>query len=112
MTGPSPSRSFKQNQLRSRSTQKGARQVRAPFSCRHERDCCLPRVADEKAAADLIGSDPRVLHTAANLCHVGFAWKLDRPVAQANCVGRRGADALALPDVEAEVMVVAAGRDE
>ncbi len=68
-----------------------------------------PRVAREEAASTSLGVGARGARTAATSSAVR---QLDRPVTQADGVLRRGADALAAPDVEAEVVVVAAGADE
>src|SRR5215212_2289839 len=89
----------------------------ASFSCletlgggKEHRD--LPRVAHEKAAPALLGRDAGFTDPADNRGDLLGVVEHHRPVAQTHPALRDGRYALAAPDVEAEVVMVAACRDE
>ena len=72
-----------------------------------------PRVAHEKATTfALLHPDFGRKHPLAHCGDLLWAVELHRPVAQANPARRSGRYALAAPDVESEVVVVAAGGHE
>src|SRR4051794_15528194 len=74
----------------------------------HEGDRGAPRVAREEAAVERLG----VVEPLAYSLHIGRRRQLDGPAHETGTMRRRARHALALPRVEAEVMVVAAGAHE
>src|SRR3954452_24279278 len=72
------------------------------------------RIADEKAAGALLDRNPRAVEALAHRVALLGSIEHDGPMPQAGgrLRGRWGRAPLAPPGVEAEVMVVAAGRDE
>ena len=69
----------------------------------------VPRVADDEAALGDLDGEAGGLDARANRVDVG---QLHGPAVEAGSVRGRGPDAAALPDVDGEVVVVAAGGHE
>src|SRR5919204_203315 len=63
-------------------------------------------------AAPSAPTSSRPLDTSPDVAHVVRGGQLDRPVLEPDGMRRRRADALSLPDVEPDMVVIAAGRHE
>src|SRR5919109_1041355 len=95
------------NQRRPRPERGSARRA-----VRYHRDCGPPRVAGEEAARNVLRLDPAAGKAAADGGDVVLAGQLDRPALEAGGVLGRRPDANASPDIDAEMVVVAAGGEE